>query len=1084
LKSKNFSAAVLVAAVILVFAGNGFACGPFFPNNLLDGGDNALLQAPYGDFQHELELLTPVKTSARALPPGEGQTFRDQAVDAEMADLESALKHSGFSTARVTAILTEHLHQRAKLKAFQENYLVWRKNFNEWKSEYPWRSAQWITPPAPDPKEANELLYQIYVEALPAFIHLVGTEWQGMQHAGSDLTEPVPGIPDVDIGWNDWDNWNDYFITQEPLAPRLTNKGKLDGETIAAWLHTNPPPVLADVLVTPGLPVEFADYFRGVITQARSYQYPEGSQESFELTVWNSQTRDWYEAESWLEKLLELPEKERHYKSTWAEFMLGKMNEEEADAIAEKFSFSTETNDFLLGRATNSISDYYGQAAKHYQQVRELARKGFADSTGLAASSLGLEARVCLKQKKYERAIELYLEQNAAGDGSAVNSLRFTAAAAFGEQGASPAQLAVLAKNPRARRILTAYLISRNPFTKYDGMRIPATNPFFNCVAAWLEAVEASGVKEVESASQFALAAYQAGRMDLAQRWIRRAGNEPVAQWLQAKLFLHDGKIAAAAKLLAQLIHEFPQAQPDISKAKTFAASLSVDMGNEEQEQISAGQQALGELGVLQLARREYAEALDALLRSSYWMDAAYVAERVMTSDELKSYVDRSWPAISTSRKEPMYEDHFSYRDNRSTLRQKIRYLLARRLARDGRFAEARNYFDAAWQLQFDALVAALKTGRDVSVPPAKRAEALMNAAFITRTNGMELLGTELAPDWFIEGGNFQEGVTWEQRAMTSTNTVNAASADEIARGKAHHAEPEERWHYRDRAKQLKIEATGLFWDAAQLTPDNSDETARLLIRGGTILDRYDPKAADKFYKALVRRCGQTAFGQQADKLRWFPKLDENGNLQNVIPDLNQTVTSSDLEKMFVTNGAGEVFCYFPVPGKNYCVHYGDTLTRIARAASSFGERVTVQQLMDANPDVKPLKLRVGELILIPGMRKRPPAEMPATNTTGMISPVQASTNRIAEADNSQPTIAPPVQLSPDGQYVIRAGDTLLIICRRLNELGHPVTFNQLLVANPGLDSTNLKVGQVLTIPKPTKAANSPTAPRATHLRW
>ena len=1047
LKLKSFSAAVISAAVISGFAASVFACGPDFPNNLLDGGDNAVLQAPHADFQHELELMEPAKTSVRVVPPASGQTFRDQATDAEMSDLEAALKHSGLSTARVTAILTEHLHQRAKLKAYQEKYLMWRDGFNRWKREYPWQNSRWVALPLADPKEINELLYDAYVQTLPGFVHFVGNEQQGFKcfngsYSLSESLELIPGIPDVDIGWKDWDDWNDLFIKPDP---GVTIMGKLNRKTIEGWLRTNPPPVIADVLVTSGLPAEFSYYFRGVIAEGSG---------------------DRYQAEKLWECLLALPEKERHYKSTWAAFMLGKWNEAVADDLVEEYAETAQKDNYSSGQ--------YRQAAEYYEQVRELARKGFADPTGLAASSLGLEARVRLKQKGYGHAIELYLEQFAAGDGSTVNSLRFTAIAAFGEQGASPEQFAALAKNPRVRRVLTAYLIStRLPgmFANYEEDRTDRQVEQ-RTASVWLDAVESAGIKEVEYASQFALAAYQAGRMDLAQRWVRRAGDEPVAQWLQAKLLLRDGKIDEAAKLLAQLSHQFPQTPPVISLAKTFAASLTTEASNDddvEHSYLSTGQQALGELGVLHLARREYTEALDALLRSSYWMDAAYVAERVMTTDEFKDYVDRNWPAVSGSRKEPPYEDGYHYGENKPTMRQDIRYLLARRLARDGRYTEAGNYYPKEWTQNFDALVAALKTGRDVDVPPAKRAEALMIAAFITRTNGMELLGTELAPDWFIEAGDFEYGVTWEKRAKTRTNAkINVASLDEIERGQTHHADPEERWHYRDLAQQLKIEATCLFWDAAQLTPDNSDETARLLIRGGRILERYDLKGADKFYKALAKRCDKIAIGRQANKIRWFPELDENGNLKNIIPDLDQAVTAAELEKMFETNGSGTVFCHFPVPGKNYCIHYGDTLFRIARAASTFGDPVTVQQLMDANPEVKPLKLHVEQLIWIPStMKKWEPAKIPATNYTGMnlIPPDQGSTNSIAGSGDSPPKIAPPVQIQTDGWYVVRSGDTLALICREINLMGHHVTFRQLWKANPGLDLKGLKVGQALVIP-------------------
>ena len=77
---------------------------------------------------------------------------------------------------------------------------------------------------------------------------------------------------------------------------------------------------------------------------------------------------------------------------------------------------------------------------------------------GLAAASLGLEARVYLQQKKYDRAIELYLEQLTTGDPTAGPSLIITAAQALTN---SPDILRPLAVNPRTQRVLTAFVISR-----------------------------------------------------------------------------------------------------------------------------------------------------------------------------------------------------------------------------------------------------------------------------------------------------------------------------------------------------------------------------------------------------------------------------------------------------------------------------------------------------------------------------------------------------------------------------------------------------------------------------------------------
>ena len=57
--------------------------------------------------------------------------------------------------------------------------------------------------------------------------------------------------------------------------------------------------------------------------------------------------------------------------------------------------------------------------------------------------------------------------------------------------------------------------------------------------------------------------------------------------------------------------------------------------------------------------------------------------------------------------------------------------------------------------------------------------------------------------------------------------------------------------------------------------PDNNDRIALMLWQGGWWLKDIAPETADLFYKALVRRNRQTELGAEADRRRWFPKLDE-----------------------------------------------------------------------------------------------------------------------------------------------------------------------------------------------------------------
>ena len=713
----------------------------------------------------------------------------------------------------------------------------------------------------------------------------------------------------------------------------------------------------------PGLPGEFADYFRGSI-------------------AWH--LGDFPAARSaWL-ALLERPPGERHYKSTWAAFMLGKSWEEENR----------------------------GRAIGYFRQVRELARHGFADSLGLAVASLGQEARLQWREGRSAEAIELYLDQAAADDPSAELSLRLAASTVL-ERGAP--ELRALACHPRARALVTAYVVSggfrKTPIDVDSGLkeaglrtweaasarfsRLPGPKASWHTLARpvilWLEAVEGAGVKDLDSAEWLALAAYQAGEIETARRWLQRAHATPLNQWLQVKLLLYDGQVDEAAALLTKVCRHFPLESPRTNapaKALPPEASLvSTYPWLDGAAPASAAQQTRAELCVFRLARRQFVEALDLLLRShpDYWMDAAYVAERVLTLDELKGYVDRQWPPspapeVNPGEKGDETEPSKDPDNRRLGPAQLIRYLLARRLARAWRLAEARPYYPPDWVGQFDSFLAAWREAERTDLPQMDRGLVLMEAAAVARKYGLELLGTEVEPDWRIYAGNFEEGVTVAGRTSLQASNHLAASAGEVERASRHGTTPDHRWHYRRTAAILAWEAArmmrdakvpgqspeeraralfaaaqalsqsdfsqvaiylrfdgnrdrnlvgpetpleggladrigrqasnffavpanpatpprsttnrlspeilwrggytdaALAWDAAQLLPNNSDETARMLCLGGRWIN-WDPPVADLFYKALVRRCRKTAVGAEADRIRWFPRLDADGHL-------------------------------------------------------------------------------------------------------------------------------------------------------------------------------------------------------------
>ena len=55
---------------------------------------------------------------------------------------------------------------------------------------------------------------------------------------------------------------------------------------------------------------------------------------------------------------------------------------------------------------------------------------------------------------------------------------------------------------------------------------------------------------------------------------------------------------------------------------------------------------------------------------------------------------------------------------------------------------------------------------------------------------------------------------------------------------------------------------------------DDDEQTARVLGIAGNWLKNRDPKAADRFYKAMVNRNPSVPLAQEADQKRWLPEIE------------------------------------------------------------------------------------------------------------------------------------------------------------------------------------------------------------------
>lgn len=562
------------------------------------------------------------------------------------------------------------------------------------------------------------------------------------------------------------------------------------------------------------LPAEFALYVRG----AAAYKTGEAKAA---VGHWKA--------------VLALPPAARRYRSTWAAFMIGKAA--------------------LSGDPTT--------ARTWFEKTRTLAAEGLADSLRLADASLGWQGRAELDLGLYDQALAHYYQlfRTARFPESIEGciSLDRTCYKALTDK---KARLDVLAADPLCHRILTAWVLSSPSMGDS-----PELYHAQSC-AAWLDAVEVAAKRSPKGvaagADRLAWAAYRAGRMEAAARWAALADPKaPYARWVRSKLLLRAGKIDEALEVLRGLVGAFP----------------AEEAWEEDHCRIVPDETVRTEVGLLLLGRRDYTAALDMLVRGMSWDDAAYVAERVLTVDELTDFIAKRDKDAALTALPPKRNP---WETQQPSAISRLRYVLARRLARQGDWTKARPLWPAQTLPHADRYVAIMAIARDAKRADRDRAVALYRAARLVRTYGLALLGTELDPDWGVYGGN-NDGNTLARRGVaqagerdfdhdfvpiTGPAALLAAlgpTGDERARVTRSAPTPNTRFHYRTTAAEL-------MWQCGERLPDNDPLLARALWEGGVYLKDRDPKAADRFYKALVNRCRKLPIGQEADRLRWFPK--------------------------------------------------------------------------------------------------------------------------------------------------------------------------------------------------------------------
>ncbi|TFA83145.1 hypothetical protein F638_4424 [Pseudomonas sp. LAIL14HWK12:I2] len=475
-------------------------------------------------------------------------------------------------------------------------------------------------------------------------------------------------------------------------------------------------------------------------------------------------------AVEYFRQLLALPADQRGLRSTWAAYSLGRAY----------FAMSSEAGDAL---------EAWENAIDAFRQTRQLSIDGFSDPLELGVASLGEEARALRMAGDWNNAIKLYAAQNLHGSNVGYTSLKQL----MNELAEEPEdRLAKLLRREAVQQLVTASLISRIGWSFGDE---PPNEKKL------VKALQASTRGSLDNADRLAAMNYQQGDYASAKAFLEHAGDSGLAWWLRAKLAVRDGDRNAAAAAYAKAAQAFPQ---DESWGERRTADWNL-------ETVQPKCRVEGERAILALQRGEYLQAFDQLYRSQhlYWFDAATVAERVLTVEELKNYVDTNVPAPPALSQQD--------RDNYVPLpvAASLRNLLGRRLLREGHYAEAVGYFDNADLQNKARLYGEQRLKADSAWWPTQRASALFNAAWTAREWGMDILGYEMAPDYATFGGNYS-------LENTELKVGPLVSEAEVRRQKASEAQPDERYHYR-------FVATALASRAADNLPHTSQAFAAVL---------------------------------------------------------------------------------------------------------------------------------------------------------------------------------------------------------------------------------------------------------------
>jgi len=307
---------------------------------------------------------------------------------------------------------------------------------------------------------------------------------------------------------------------------------------------------------------------------------------------------------------------------------------------------------------------------------------------------------------------------------------------------------------------------------------------------------------------KLATISYQSGNYSSADKLIKLAEPSSLTYLLQAKLAVREGNLEAA------LIFYQEVNKAHAALINTPAQSLEIseaDLCHIKTEQA-----------LVYLKRGDFLKSMQTFYQAGndYWLDIAYIAEKVLTLEELKTFVD-SLP--NTESKKPVTN--------------KLRELLARRLLRNNEFEGTLEYFTKSKSKRIASRYINFYNDANKKTDKLSKAEALYKVAAISNHQGMEILAYEMFPDYAVYDGNHDLS-----RYLANKNDIKLS---EIERVMQSYSASKKRYHYIYTATELALQS-------AVLLPHKSETYSAVLCNATKWIMNKDSVLAQEYYKLYL----------------------------------------------------------------------------------------------------------------------------------------------------------------------------------------------------------------------------------------